>query len=370
MGDFTKAAKALKGLFKVGAIDADAHKDVAAQYSVKGFPTILIFTGSGKFQEYKGARNAKAIVEEVMRVAGRIASERLDGKKPSSSSSSSSSSSKPSSSNSSNSGKSAVVEGTDSNFDSLVFNHKGKGGGTLVEFFAPWCGHCKNLAPEWANAAAKLKGKVQLVALDATVHTSAAGRFGIKGYPTIKYFPSTATKDSDAQDYNGGRTADEIVQWALDKAGDAAAATVEELVGEEAFAEKCKNASASTICFVGLLPDLLDTGAKGRQAMIDSLLAAQKHNRALNFEFFWAEGGSQSKFEEALNLPFGYPQVVAFSFSKKRFSYMVEAYTEANISAFVEKLKSGKVATREIPDSLPTLKTRTAWDGKDAKPEL
>ena len=50
----------------------------------------------------------------------------------------------------------------------------------MVEFYAPWCGHCKNLAPQWAQAAKELGGKVKLAALDATVHTVAAGRFGVR----------------------------------------------------------------------------------------------------------------------------------------------------------------------------------------------
>lgn len=51
-----------------------------------------------------------------------------------------------------------VIELTDSNFDSLVLNSEDM---WLVEFYAPWCGHCKNLAPHWAQAASDLKGKVR-----------------------------------------------------------------------------------------------------------------------------------------------------------------------------------------------------------------
>lgn len=87
----------------------------------------------------------------------------------------------------------------------------------LVEFFAPWCGHCQKLAPQWSEAATELKGKVKLGALDATIHKATASRYGIQGYPTIKYFGPGKKDSSSAVDYDGGRTADAIVNWALQK---------------------------------------------------------------------------------------------------------------------------------------------------------
>ena len=60
----------------------------------------------------------------------------------------------------------------------------------LVEFYAPWCGHCKNLAPAWADAATKLKGKMNLGALDATQHGSTAQEYGVQVLSALRTFVS------------------------------------------------------------------------------------------------------------------------------------------------------------------------------------
>lgn len=106
-----------------------------------------------------------------------------------------------------------VIVLTDSLFDEVV----AKFDFIMVEFYAPWCGHCKKLAPEYAKAAKTLKGQEQAVPLakvDATTETGLAGRFEIQGFPTVKFFIK-----GKAVEYNGGRTASEIVSWVNKKSG-------------------------------------------------------------------------------------------------------------------------------------------------------
>ena len=106
-----------------------------------------------------------------------------------------------------------VVVLTDAAFDEFVNLHPF----VLVEFYAPWCGHCKKLAPEFANAAKKLKAQnsnVFLAKVDSTVEKASAEKHQVKGYPTLKFFVNGV-----ASEYTGGRTEDEILLWISKKTG-------------------------------------------------------------------------------------------------------------------------------------------------------
>ncbi|KAI9199748.1 uncharacterized protein BJ171DRAFT_570309 [Polychytrium aggregatum] len=84
----------------------------------------------------------------------------------------------------------------------------------IVEFYAPWCGHCKNLAPEYKKAGEKLKGLAKVAAVDCDQHKGLCGQYGIQGFPTIKVFGANKKAPLD---YQGQRTAGPIVDYVVGK---------------------------------------------------------------------------------------------------------------------------------------------------------
>merc|ERR1719215_575324 len=95
-------------------------------------------------------------------------------------------------------GTAAATELTEETWDSAV-----AGKTVFVKFFAPWCGHCKSMKPDWDKLMAEYKDHATTLVAD--VDCTADGKplcetVGVQGFPTIKY-----GDPSDLQDYEGGR---------------------------------------------------------------------------------------------------------------------------------------------------------------------
>ncbi|KAF7144396.1 hypothetical protein RHSIM_Rhsim05G0133600 [Rhododendron simsii] len=186
LGESFKKAKSVL----IGKVDCDEHKSVCSKYGVSGYPTIQWFPkGSLEPKKYEGARSAEALVEFVNNEGGtnvKIAAI-----------------------------PSSVVVLTPDNFDELVLDETKD---VLVEFYAPWCGHCKSLAPTYEKVASafKLEEDVIVANLDADQHKDLAEKYGVSGFPTLKFFPKG---NKAAEDYDGGQDLDDFVNFINENCG-------------------------------------------------------------------------------------------------------------------------------------------------------
>ncbi|KAI0397422.1 thioredoxin-domain-containing protein [Xylariaceae sp. FL0594] len=112
---------------------------------------------------------------------------------------------------------SPVLQVDAKNYDRLIAksNHT-----SVVEFYAPWCGHCQNLKPAYEKAAKNLEGlaKVAAVNCDEDENKQFCGVMGVKGFPTLKIVrPGKKSGKPVVEDYNGPRSAKGIVDAVVDK---------------------------------------------------------------------------------------------------------------------------------------------------------
>ncbi|GFS76046.1 protein disulfide-isomerase A6 [Nephila pilipes] len=356
VSEYSKMAAAVKGLVKVGAVNADQHQSLGQKYEIRGFPTIKIFgVNKNKPRDFSGQRTAQGMVDELFRELKNQVQAKLSGKK-SDSSSGGSKSRKEGDPND-------VIELTDSNFQETVLESNDM---WLVEFYAPWCGHCQRLAPHWAEAATELKGKVKLGALDATVHTIMSSKFSVKGFPTIKFFPQ-GNKDGSAEEYDGGRTASDIVSWALEKLAEfTPPPEVEQVTNADILKRACED---QPLCVISILPHILDCQSACRNEYIDILKKVGNRFRKNRWGWIWAEALAQPHLEDSLGIGgFGYPAMAVVNARKMKFSILRGPFSYDGISEFIRTVSVGRGSSSPVKGAkLPQIIETEPWDGKDGQ---
>eukprot|EP01133_Synstelium_polycarpum_P000220 gene220-268_t len=169
----------------IAKVDCDVHKEVCTKHGVSGYPTLKIFTKSTEAKDYNGMRSVDEIITYVNNAAGTNAKVK---KAPTN-----------------------VVDLTPENFEKVVLD---KSKDVLVEFYAPWCGHCKKLAPDYEILANTYANDANVVVAkmdcDAASNKDMCSKYGITGFPTLKWFSKT-NKDGDK--YEQGRDLDTFITF-------------------------------------------------------------------------------------------------------------------------------------------------------------
>ena len=356
--EYEKAAKVAKGLFKIGAVDASKEKQLGLRYDIKELPTLKFFGVNKKKPEiYNSERKAESIIDFMFEKARSITNKRL-GKK----------SKKTTNANiedkqqKANENEKDVIELTDDNFDSTVFNDENM---WMIVFYAPWCEYCKNLLIEWNEVATQLKGTVKLAKVDCSVQKQLESRYEINKLPTIKIFPP-GKKDKKEEEYGGQRDLISIITYALDKLERFGyVPETKQLIDREVLKDECE--SNLGICIIIFLSHISNSSAKERNKQLKIIKEVRKKYIGRPIYYLWAQGGDYFDFEEKLHLDFGYPAVVAVDYKKKMYSVCRNSFSKKNLTTFISNLLNGKEHLNNLPDGIK-IKKVDKWDGKDYIP--
>lgn len=182
------------GSVSIAKIDCTQFRPVCQDFEVKGYPTLLWIEDGKKVDKFSGARTHEDLKAYVEKMAG-----------------------KPSKSAEENATKEdderqeepaqMVIQLLGDDFERGV-----EKGVTFVKFFAPWCGHCKRMAPTWDQLAVKFVGRgIQIAKVDCTLpdNKDLCAQQEVNGFPTLFLYKDGAK----ITEYNGSRSLEDLFDF-------------------------------------------------------------------------------------------------------------------------------------------------------------
>ncbi len=167
--------------------------------------------------------------------------------------------------------------------------------------------------------------------------------------------------------YQEQRDAKSLIDFASLKYKKTIADPPVEMISQEMFESKCVGEEAKVhMCLIAVLPDILDTGAAGRNAYIEQLDKVSKAFAGAPYSYMWVTAGAQPALEANFNVGgAGYPALAAFSPKKNAFAPLKSGFSFDGIESLVKDLRKGKIGVEGIHGALAQVNSVEAWDGKD-----
>ncbi|XP_015119797.1 dnaJ homolog subfamily C member 10 [Diachasma alloeum] len=167
-----------KSTINFGTVDCTVHLSICRQYNIRSYPTAMLINGSAtsQFTLQKTARNIIEFIKESMNPT--------------------------------------VIKLNSTNFHKTL-GRKKSNSLWVVDYFAPWCGPCQQLAPEWTSVAKviHLLPNVKIASVDCEADGDLCRTQGVRSYPTIRLYPIGSEGLNQVAMYNGNRDATSLMRW-------------------------------------------------------------------------------------------------------------------------------------------------------------
>ncbi|XP_066146223.1 dnaJ homolog subfamily C member 10-like [Euwallacea fornicatus] len=162
-----------------GSIDCTLHRELCFTQSINSYPSMKLYNGT-KIQNFQGVPDELGIVDFIEDVINPV-----------------------------------VVTLDESSFSLLA--RKPSTEMWVVDFYAPWCGPCKQLAPKYRSFAKSVSGLKNIVVaqVDCVANAEICDSQSVRGYPTIRLYPLGSKGLGSVAIYNGNREAISLKRWVI-----------------------------------------------------------------------------------------------------------------------------------------------------------